>query len=337
MYPLIRQLLFLLPAELSHELTFKGLDYASQLRLLSLFVPKPRRQKCHLMGLEFDNAVGLAAGLDKNGEHIRALSELGFGFIEVGTVTPRAQLGNPQPRMFRLTRSDALINRMGFNNQGVDALVKNVQACDYQGVLGINIGKNKDTPLEGALDDYLICMKKVYSLASYITINISSPNTPGLRELQSKSYLMELLAGLKAKQLELLRATGKNTPLVLKVAPDLNEEEVQNMAGAVLESGMDGLITTNTSVDKSLVAGEKFADEQGGLSGQPIFDGSLKVQQQFHSLLKGKVPIIAAGGIDSPERAQQRLDHGASLIQLYTGFIYQGPGLIAEIADQLAG
>ncbi|PCJ19946.1 MAG: dihydroorotate dehydrogenase (quinone) [Gammaproteobacteria bacterium] len=336
MYSLIRQLLFLLPAELSHELTFKGLDIASQVRLLSLLVPKPRSHKVKLMGLEFDNPVGLAAGLDKNGQHIQALSELGFGFIEIGTVTPLAQSGNPKPRMFRLTDSDALINRMGFNNEGVDALVKNVQASRYQGVLGINIGKNKDTPLENAIDDYLICMEKVYELASYITINISSPNTPGLRELQSGSYLTELLDGLKAKQLELLQATGKNTPLVLKVAPDLDQDEVQSISNALLNSGLDGLIVSNTSIDKSLVTGQPHADEQGGLSGQPIFDASLAVQRQFHALLTDKIPLIAAGGIDSPDRAQQRLEGGASLVQVYTGFIYQGPGLISEIADRVA-
>lgn len=335
MYSLIRHLLFLLPAEVSHELTLTGLTLADRMHLLSLFMPKPKRHEVEVMGLRFPNPVGLAAGLDKNGAHIDALSKLGFGFIEVGTVTPRPQDGNPKPRLFRSVADEAIINRMGFNNLGVDNLVKNIKKTKYQGILGINIGKNKDTSLEDGLADYLLCMDKVYELASYITINISSPNTPGLRELQTDSYLDNFLQGLKTKQLELHRATAKYTPLVLKVAPDIDTKEIEQISASIVKHKIDAIMTTNTSIDKSLLSNKRIAQQQGGVSGRIIFESSLGVQQQFNRILKGKIPIIAVGGIDSGVAAQGRLGEGASLVQVYTGLIYKGPKLVNEILNVL--
>ena len=335
MYSLIRSLLFKLSAETSHEVTLDLLGAASRLGI-SRLMPEPETYlPTEFCGLTFSNPVGLAAGLDKNGDYIQALSRLGFGFVEVGTVTPRPQSGNAKPRLFRLPADEAIINRMGFNNLGVDNLVKNIKKTKYQGILGINIGKNKDTSLEDGLADYLLCMDKVYELASYITINISSPNTPGLRELQTDSYLDNFLQGLKTKQLELHRATAKYTPLVLKVAPDIDTKEIEQISASIVKHKIDAIMTTNTSIDKSLLSNKRIAQQQGGVSGRIIFESSLGVQQQFNRILKGKIPIIAVGGIDSGVAAQGRLGEGASLVQVYTGLIYKGPKLVNEILNVL--
>jgi dihydroorotate dehydrogenase len=281
------------------------------------------------MGLEFANPVGLAAGLDKDAAHIDALAGLGFGFIEVGTVTPRPQPGNPRPRLFRITEKEALINRFGFNNVGIDAFLANVARAGWRGVLGINIGKNADTPAERAADDYALCMEKAYASASYITINVSSPNTENLRRLQDKHPLDALLARLVALRERLAERHGKRVPLVLKIAPDLQQDEIQSIAEAVLRHGIDGLTATNTSVSRESVAGLRHADEAGGLSGAPIRERATRVLQAFAALLPGKT-LIGAGGILDGSDAKEKFAAGASLVQLYTGLIYRGPALVSE-------
>lgn len=335
-YDLARHLLFCLPPELSHHLTLRGLTFAQRTNLLALMVPRvpvqPATAPITVMGIHFPNPVGLAAGLDKNGECINALAALGFGFVEIGTVTPRAQLGNPQPRLFRLPQRQALINRMGFNNHGVDVLVENVKRARFAGVLGINIGKNKDTPQEHALDDYLICLRRVYEHATYVTVNISSPNTPGLRVLQQGDALHGLLGGLKEEQLRLWRDTGRRVPLLVKIAPDLTGGEIVAMAQALTTFAIDGVIATNTTVSREGVEGLPHAQEQGGLSGAPLAAKSMAVVAQLARELNGRVPIIGVGGITSATDAAAMRDAGASLVQVYTGFIYRGPALIREIA-----
>jgi dihydroorotate dehydrogenase len=287
------------------------------------------------MGIDFPNPVGLAAGLDKNADCIKAFAQMGFGFIEVGTVTPRPQVGNPKPRMFRLPAKQALINRMGFNNQGVDYLVEQVKNADFRGVLGINIGKNKDTADEHAVDDYLHCMRKVYPLASYIAVNISSPNTPGLRAFQHGDALDQLLAALKAEQTQLQRHYHRYVPIAVKIAPDLSSEGVNDIASALLKHQIDGVIATNTTLSRDEVAGLPHANEAGGLSGAVLAERSTQVVAQLHAILGEQIPIIAVGGIDGLAVAQQKFAAGAKLVQLYTGFIYRGPGLIKEIVNGL--
>lgn len=283
------------------------------------------------MGLSFPSPVGLAAGLDKNGAVIDGMAKMGFGFIEVGTVTPRPQPGNPKPRLFRVPEAQGVINRFGFNNLGVDNLISNVKASRYQGILGINIGKNFDTPLERAVEDYLICMQKVYAYASYITVNISSPNTKNLRDLQSADALSSLLSSLKAEQSKLAQQHGKYVPLALKIAPDLTAEQVHEIAGLLMQHHIDAVIATNTTLSREAVKGLPHAEETGGLSGAPVRDVSTFVIRQLSEVLQGKVPIIGVGGILSGPDAAEKIAAGASLVQLYSGLIYRGPKLVHEV------
>ncbi len=285
------------------------------------------------MGLRFPNRVGLAAGLDKNGTAIDGLSHLGFGFLEVGTVTPRPQPGNPKPRLFRLPEHEAIINRMGFNNAGIDALRERLEHVRYRGILGINIGKNFDTPIEKAVDDYLICLDKAYSQASYITVNISSPNTKNLRQLQGASELDALLAALKSRQTELADRHGKYVPLALKIAPDLDTGQITNIADALRRHRIDAVIATNTTLGREGVESSPLATEAGGLSGSPLFEKSTAVIRSLALALCGELPIIAAGGITSGARARAKLDAGAALVQIYSGLIYKGPQLVGECID----
>ncbi len=334
LYPFARAALFKLDAETAHHLalgTLKKLENAHLARLLGSRVMARRE----VFGLNFDNAVGLAAGLDKNGEYIDAMAAMGFGFIEVGTVTPRAQPGNPKPRMFRLTEHDALINRLGFNNGGLDAFVANVQRAKYQGVLGLNIGKNFDTPNENAVDDYVTCLKGVYPFASYVTVNISSPNTKGLRDLQAAEQLEKLLATLKAERTKLAKKHKKTVPMLLKIAPDLDLGAIKDIAALLLQHGFDGVIATNTTISRDAVRGHPHANEAGGLSGQPLFSPSTEVLRQLTKALKGNLPVIGVGGIMNADDAKQKVNAGASLVQIYTGFIYHGPQLIRDCAIAL--
>ena len=286
-----------------------------------------------VMGIDFPNRVGLAAGLDKNGEYIDALANLGFGFIEIGTVTPRPQDGNPQPRLFRLPKAEAIINRMGFNNKGIDYLIEQVKQSSFDGVLGINIGKNFDTAVENAVDDYLICLNKAYPYASYITINISSPNTPGLRTLQYGDELRDLLIALKQEQAVLADRHNKYVPIAIKIAPDLEGHEIKSMADVFLEQKIDCLIATNTTLSREAVKGQEHAEEAGGLSGKPVTQKSTEVIKQFHKHLGDKIPIIGVGGISSTQDAKDKLEAGASLVQIYTGFVYHGADLITQCVN----
>lgn len=333
LYSIIRPLMFSLDAEKAHHLTLSLLKKADTFGFATQTVEQSP-VKC--MGIEFPNAVGLAAGLDKNGEYIDALAELGFGFIEIGTVTPRPQDGNEKPRLFRIPEAKAIINRMGFNNHGVDALVENVKNAQFQGVLGINIGKNADTPVEQATQDYLICLEKVYHYASYVTVNISSPNTKNLRSLQSGSALTELLSSLKEKQFELAQHYQHYVPLVLKVAPDLTEEEIPFIAEQILKYKFDGLIVSNTTLSREGVEDLPNGDEGGGLSGQPVFEKSTECLRQFAQVLKGRVPLIGVGGICSADDAQAKIDAGATLVQLYSGLVYEGPKLVQACVNRLS-
>jgi dihydroorotate dehydrogenase len=327
-YALIRPFLFTLDAERAHELTLGLLAAGGSLG----FAPRlpARNNPAQVMGLDFPNRVGLAAGLDKNGTAIDGLDHLGFGFLEVGTVTPRPQPGNPKPRLFRLPAQEAIINRMGFNNAGIDTLLQNVARARYRGILGINIGKNFDTPIERAVDDYLICLDKAYPLASYITVNISSPNTKNLRQLQGASELDALLGTLKARQTELADRHGKYVPLALKIAPDLDAGQIVNIADALRRHRIDGVIATNTTLGREGVETSPLATETGGLSGGPLFEKSTELVRSLAQALAGELPIIAAGGITSGKRARAKLDAGAKLVQLYSGLIYRGPTLVAE-------
>jgi dihydroorotate dehydrogenase len=334
-YALVRPLLFAFDGETSHELAMRSLDCAHRVGLTALLNNAPSAHPKQVMGLEFPNPVGLAAGLDKNGEHIDALAQLGFGFIEVGTVTPRPQPGNPRPRLFRIPEARALINRMGFNNGGLERLIGNLQRTRYRGVLGINIGKNFDTPMERAIDDYLISLRAVYSHASYVAVNISSPNTKDLRQLQQAEQLSELLAALKNERESLTIKHRKAIPLVLKIAPDLDPEQVETIAGLLIQNGIDGVIATNTTVSRDQVVDLPYGNEAGGLSGRPLALRSNQVIKQLFQALHGRVPIIGVGGILGAEDALQKFDAGASLVQLYTGLIYRGPRLIHEICRSL--
>ena len=339
LYSILRRALFSLDPEIAHGLGMKGMAAAHALHLSRLLAKPVPADPVTVMGLTFPNPVGLAAGLDKNGEYIDALAALGFGSIEVGTITPRPQPGNPKPRMFRLPAAEGIINRMGFNNHGVDVLLKNVRASAFKangGILGINIGKNAVTPIEQATADYLICLDKSYADASYIAINISSPNTKNLRELQRDEALDELLSSLKARQEVLAERHGFYVPLALKIAPDLDDAQIQAIADALRRHRMDGVIATNTTLSRSEVAGLRHADEGGGLSGKPVFARSTAVQQKLATALAGEVPIIGVGGIFSGADALAKIAAGASLIQLYSGFIYCGPDLISETAAALA-
>jgi dihydroorotate dehydrogenase len=321
-YALARPLLFSLDPETAHHVALSLSRFGSRARI-------PDRPVT-VMGIHFPNPVGLAAGLDKDAAHIDGLAKLGFGFLEVGTVTPRPQPGNPRPRLFRIKDRQAIINRFGFNNVGVEALMSNIGRSRWRGILGINIGKNFDTPLERAADDYALCLEKVYGAASYITVNISSPNTKGLRDLQQERQLDELLDRLVHARERLARGYGKRVPLVLKVAPDLEPNEIQAIAAAVLRHGFDGLIATNTTTTRAGVEGLPHAEEAGGLSGAPILDKSTAVLAAFRDRLAGKVALIGAGGILGADDARRKTAAGASLVQLYTGLIYRGPALVRE-------
>ncbi|MBD1553389.1 quinone-dependent dihydroorotate dehydrogenase [Pseudomonas typographi] len=335
MYDLARQLLFKLSPETSHDLSLDLLGAGGRLGLNALLAKAPVPLPVTLMGLEFANPVGLAAGLDKNGAAIDGLAQLGFGFIEVGTVTPRPQPGNPKPRLFRLPQAQAIINRMGFNNLGVDHLLERVRAARYRGVLGINIGKNFDTPVERAVDDYLIGLAKVYELASYVAVNVSSPNTPGLRSLQFGDSLKQLLLALAERREALAAEYRRRVPLAIKIAPDMSDEETAQVAQALLDTGMDAVIATNTTLSRQGVEGLAHADEAGGLSGAPVREKSTHTVRVLAQALGGKLPIIAAGGITEGAHAAQKIAAGASLVQVYSGFIYRGPALIREAVDAL--
>lgn len=338
LYALARPFLFSLDPETAHNLTLPALKRAAGLGLTQL-IARPAPDPRTVMGIKFPNPVGLAAGLDKDGGYIDGLAALGFGFIEVGTVTPRAQPGNPQPRIFRLPKARAVINRMGFNNGGVDAFVANVQASkfyqDKEGVLGLNIGKNADTPIERAADDYLHCLEKVYPYASYVTVNISSPNTKNLRQLQGGSELDALLSQLKDAQHRLADRHMRYVPIALKIAPDIDGEQIKTIASALLRHKMDAVIATNTTITRDAVKGLPYAEETGGLSGAPVFEPSNKVIRGLKAELGDALPIIGVGGILSGQDAQAKIDAGASLVQLYTGLIYRGPALITECAAAL--
>ena len=336
MYDLLRSLMFRLPAETSHDLALDMIGAAGRLRLADKLVRPVPSQPVQVMGLTFDNPVGLAAGLDKNAVAVDGLAAMGFGSIEVGTVTPRPQPGNPKPRLFRLTEQLAIINRFGFNNQGVDAMLERLDGVRYQGVLGINIGKNAVTPVENAVDDYLYCLRKVYEHASYVTVNLSSPNTPGLRTLQYGEALKVLLGQIKQCQQQLAAERGRYVPIAIKIAPDMTAEEVTLVGATLLEEGMDAVIATNTTLDRSAVADSPYANEAGGLSGAPLTDMSTEVIRLLADELKGRMPIIGVGGIFSGADAADKIAAGASLVQLYSGFIYRGPELVRECADAIA-
>ncbi len=329
MYRLLRELLFLLPPEAAHHLSLQSLTWLD--KLLPFKHYEPHSSAITLMGLRFPNRVGLAAGLDKNGDHIDGLGHLGFGFVEVGTVTPRAQSGNPKPRLFRLKQAEAIINRMGFNNKGVEHLIEQVSQRRYAGVLGINIGKNLDTPIERAVDDYLIGLRKAYPLADYITVNISSPNTPGLRDLQKVELLRELLEPLKTEQQKLAAHSQRNVPLVVKLAPDQGAEETQSICEIFNELEIEGVIATNTTLSRAGVEGLEHALEKGGLSGRPLLERSTEVVKTLRQHLNPEIALIAAGGISSAADMQSKIDAGADLVQIYSGFIYRGPALVKEL------
>jgi dihydroorotate dehydrogenase len=341
LYAFARPLLFSLDAETAHNLTLPMLRRAASLRLTGI-VRRPAPDPRTVMGITFPNPVGLAAGLDKDGAYIDGLASLGFGSIEIGTVTPRAQPGNPRPRMFRLPAAQGIINRMGFNNGGVDAFVANVQASRFyqerrtnKGVLGLNIGKNADTPIDRAVDDYVTCLRKVYPYASYVTVNISSPNTKNLRQLQGASELDALLSQLKEEQTRLADQHGRYVPLALKIAPDIDADQIRNIAGALLRHRIDGVIATNTTLERRAVEGMRHANEQGGLSGAPVFDLSNIVIRALRAEVGPDFPIIGVGGILRGQDARAKIEAGAQLVQLYSGLIYRGPALVRECADAL--
>jgi dihydroorotate dehydrogenase len=338
LYAFARPFLFSLDPEVAHNLALPSLKRAAALGLTKV-IAQPKPDPRTVMGITFPNPVGLAAGLDKDGAYIDGLASLGFGFIEVGTVTPRAQPGNPQPRMFRLPKANAIINRLGFNNGGVDAFVANVQASKFyqnkEGVLGLNIGKNADTPIERAVDDYLHCLEKVYPYASYVTVNISSPNTKNLRQLQGESELDALLSRLKNAQQRLADRHMRYVPIALKIAPDIEAEQIDTIAAALVRHKMDAVIATNTTTTRSAVKGMPHAEETGGLSGAPVFELSNTVIRALKKQLGDALPIIGVGGIFSGKDAQAKIDAGASLVQVYTGLIYRGPAMIRECATAL--
>ncbi len=330
MYPLLRPALFQLSPETAHHLTLSVLNAAYSLGLSGLLSNRIPDRPRTVMGLTFPNPVGLAAGLDKNGDCINGLAALGFGSIEIGTITPLAQPGNPQPRLFRLPAASAIINRMGFNNDGVDALIENVQRANFKGILGINIGKNAITPIERAAEDYLICLRKVYAHASYITVNISSPNTKNLRQLQNDEALDALLGQLKAEQTKLADQHGRYVPLALKIAPDMESDQIAQIARLLMQHQIDGVIATNTTLARDAVAHLPHGNETGGLSGAPVRDKSTAVIRQLAAELQGALPIIGVGGILCGADAAEKIQAGASLVQIYSGLIYRGPALVGE-------
>ncbi len=339
LYPILRKFFFSLDAETAHGIGMSGISFLGATGLSGLLAKPVAADPVEVMGLKFPNRVGLAAGLDKNGDYIDGLAALGFGSIEIGTITPRPQDGNPKPRMFRVPEAQGIINRMGFNNAGVDKLLANVRAAEFPkkgGILGINIGKNATTPIDQAANDYLICLEKVYNDASYITVNISSPNTKNLRELQKDDALDDLLAQLKAKQEQLVQNYGKYVPMALKIAPDLDDVQITAIADALRRHRMDGVIATNTTLSREGVENLPNGNETGGLSGAPVFRKSTEVLRKLSVALAGELPIIGVGGILSGQDAVAKIEAGASLVQVYSGFIYRGPELVSETAAALA-
>jgi dihydroorotate dehydrogenase len=336
LYSLFRPLLFAADPETAHAATFKALDTAARLGIAQALAPKVPADPVTVMGITFPNRVGLAAGLDKNAEHLVGLSTLGFGFIEAGTVTPRPQPGNPKPRLFRLPEAEALINRMGFNNVGVERFVANVKRSGYRGILGINLGKNFDTPNERAADDYVIGLRAVYPYASYVTINVSSPNTKGLRDLQSEDALGALLTILQQERAALADKHGRKVPLTVKIAPDLTDDALRGVARRLVKARVDGVIATNTTIARGKVRGLPHAEEVGGLSGKPLQARADAVIRKLAKALGGALPIIGVGGIVSGEDARAKLEAGATLVQLYSGLIYRGPQLVADCVRDAA-
>ena len=335
MYSLLRPLFFQLDAEKAHHAGLAALNTAHKFGLIPLIAPAHTGKSVEVMGIRFPNAVGLAAGLDKNGAYIDALAALGFGFIEIGTVTPRPQPGNPKPRLFRIPEAQAIINRMGFNNDGVEQLIRNVKNASYKGVLGINIGKNFDTPIERAAEDYLTCLTAVYPYASYVTVNISSPNTKNLRDLQSASALSDLLGKLKIEQTRLADVHGRYVPIALKIAPDLSDDQLADIAQQLKQHRFDAVIATNTTLSRRGVSKFAHGNETGGLSGAPIRLTATRIVTRLANMLAGEVPIIGVGGIMQGQHAQEKIKAGADLVQIYTGLIYRGPALIRECVQAL--
>ncbi len=334
-HQLIRSLLFKFDAEFSHDLTLKALSLSNKIGLLSFLNPPNPCKLRTVMGIPFQNPVGLAAGLDKNANHIDALGKLGFGFIEVGTITPRPQLGNPKPRLFRLPEVQGIINRFGFNNVGLEAAVENIRLSKYKGVLGINIGKNFDTPLERAGEDYLLCMKKVYQYANYIAVNISSPNTKNLRDLQETKALNILLAQLKNEQTRLADYYGRYVPIALKISPDLTNKHLDAISKSIIKNRIDGVIATNTTISRELASDLFNGKEAGGMSGKPLFKLSNSIIRELHARLQGEVPIIGVGGIFSGEDALEKINAGAELVQIYSGLVYQGRKLVLDACQSI--
>lgn len=339
LYPLLRKIFFAFDPETAHVLGMNGISLFNSLGCSRLLAKPMVSCPVQVMGLTFPNPVGLAAGLDKNGEHIDGLAQLGFGHLEIGTVTPRAQYGNPKPRLFRLPRASGIINRMGFNNAGVEQLLENVRASKFPkngGILGINIGKSASTPIEHAANDYLVCLEKVYGDASYVAVNISSPNTKNLRELQNEAALNDLLQRLKARQERLAEESGKYVPIAIKLAPDLDDQQIITLADALRRHRMDGVIATNTTLSRNGIEDLPTAAESGGLSGAPLFSRSTAVVRKLSAALANELPIIGVGGIQCGEDAIKKIDAGASLVQFYSGFIFRGPDLISEVGEALA-
>ena len=333
LYKIARPLLFRLDAERAHHLTLSGLRLAQKLGITSFLRPKSKKDPVKVMGLNFPNRVGLAAGLDKSGNCIAGFGSIGFGFVEVGTITPRAQDGNPKPRLFRVRKHEAIINRMGFNNPGIESALNNIQKSrkGFDGVLGINIGKNKNTPNERALDDYLHCFRKAHNYADYIAVNISSPNTSGLRELQTPKFARELLTPLMNEKERLNEDTGKNVPVAVKIDPDMGDDQIKGLSDLFSELQIDAVIATNTTVSRKNISDHQLSDETGGLSGPPLNAKSNEVIAELRAELKSEIPIIGVGGINSKKDAEEKLSAGAALIQVYTGLIYQGPSLIRQL------
>ena len=338
MYQLFRQGIFQMDAEKAHNFTIQCLKLAGHpffQSILKSLIHAPKGFPKTVMGVSFPNPIGLAAGADKNGDAIDGFGALGFGFLEVGTVTPLAQDGNAKPRQFRLIEAEGIINRNGFNNNGIDYLIENVKNARYKGVIGINIGKNKFTPLEQGKDDYIFCLNKAYNYAGYITVNISSPNTPDLRQLQYGDYFDNLLRGIKERQAILANQYNKYVPIAVKIAPDLTESELVQIADTLVRHKMDGVIATNTTISRDTVMGMKNAEQQGGLSGKPLQHKSTEVIKRLHQELKGQIPIIGSGGINGLQNAQEKIEAGAELLQVYSGLIYHGPKLVKELVKNI--
>ena len=336
LYSLIRKAIFSLDAENAHDLTIKLLKIVGNSPLNPLIksvLACPHGSEKTVMGNKIKNPIGLAPGADKNGEAINGFGAMGFGFIEVGTVTPLAQDGNPKPRQFRLVEAEGIINRNGFNNYGIDYLIENVKKAQYDGVIGINIGKNKITPIEKGKDDYIYCLNKAYNYADYITVNISSPNTPDLRQLQYGEALDDLLGAVKNRQKILAEQYNKYVPIAVKIAPDLTESELVEIADCLRRYQMDGVIATNTTISRDNVTGIRNADQSGGLSGKPLQNKSTEIIRRLHQELKGEIPIIGSGGIDGLQNAQEKIEAGAELLQVYSGLIYHGPALIKQLVE----